>query len=272
METFHLFDEYPETSEELTAERRHQKRMRLEPLIFDILKRKYQEPLELFYTYYTFPLHQDKCVVLVERRIHENLYFLLRNIAYFARGWSLCIVCSDVNLAYCRECAGDLVNGITFLPLFKGNPSPEQGKLEYNLLLQDSEFYRMFSAENLLFMETDSYLRKKVPDDIMDYDYVAAPYEWDMNVAGGGLSFRKRSAMIDICQKKKEKLPGQDIYICQGVHEFGYKMPEFMKGITYVSESCFYEDSFAVHQWWTFFFLDSEDAEFIFQCMLTFDL
>ena len=37
METFHLFDEYPETSEELTAERRHQKRMRLEPLIFDIL-------------------------------------------------------------------------------------------------------------------------------------------------------------------------------------------------------------------------------------------
>jgi len=272
METLHLFDEFPESNQEITAERRHQKRMRVEPLIFDILKKNYQEPLETFYNYYKFPLDQSKCVVLVERRIHENLYFLLRNIAYFARGWSLTIVCSDINLEYCKKCAGNLVDTITFLPLFKGNPSPEQGKLDYNLLLQDSEFYRKFTAENLLFMEVDSYLRRKIPEDIFEYDYVAAPYEWDTELAGGGLSFRKKSTMIDICERKKNKLPGQDIYICQGIHEFGYKMPEFMKGITYISESCMYEDPFAVHQWWTFFCPQDEEAEFFFKCMITFEL
>lgn len=272
MDTLHIFDEFPESNNEITVERRHEKRMRLEPLIFDILKRRYQESLDLFYTYYEFPQNKDKCVVLVERRIHPNLYFLLRNIAYFARGWSLCIVCSDTNLEYCKECAGSLVSTITFLPLFKGNPSPEQGKMEYNLLLQDPELYQRFSAENLLFMETDSYLRRKIPDDILNYEYVAAPYEWDSNLAGGGLSFRKKSAMIDICRRKKEKLPGQDIYICEGVHEFGYTMPEFMEGVTYISESCLYEDPFGVHQWWTFFSFDIEDAEFIFKCLITLDL
>jgi hypothetical protein len=272
MDTIHIFDEFSESSPELTAERRHQKRMRLEPLVFDIIKRKYLQPLTDFYSTYTFPTGQNKCVVIVERRIHENLFFLIRNIAYFARGWSLCIVCSDVNLNYCRECAGHAVDSITFLPLFKGNPSPREGKIEYNLLLQESEFYKRFSDENLLFMEMDCYLRKHVPDDILEYDYVAAPYEWDMTFAGGGLSMRKKSVMIDICERKKEKSEGQDIYVCEGIRKFGYKMPDFMTGITYVSESCLYEDSVAVHQWWTFFFFDFEDAEYIFKCMVTLDL
>jgi Protein of unknown function (DUF5672) len=272
MDTVRVFDEFPENSSELTLERRHQKRMRLEPLIFDILKQKYLPPLMNFYSGHTFPVDKDKCVVLIERRIHPNIFFLIRNIAYFARDWSLSIVCSDMNLAYCKECAGHAVDSITFLPLFNGNPTPEEGKTEYNLLLQTSEFYQMFSAEHLLCMETDSYLRKQIPEDSLEYDYVAAPYEWDSTLSGGGLSLRKRSAMIDICQRKKEKLAAQDIYICQGVNEFGYRMPEFMTGVTYISESCLYEDPFAVHQWWTFFFLDNEDPNYFFKCLTTLEL
>ena len=41
IETIHIFDEFKQPAENTSLEIRHQKRMALEPLIFDILKEKY---------------------------------------------------------------------------------------------------------------------------------------------------------------------------------------------------------------------------------------
>ena len=81
MQTIRIFDEFPETMGEITKERKHLKRQRLEPLIFDILQRKYLGMLIEAWKKDQIPKNTNKCVVLVERRIHENLFFLLRNIA-----------------------------------------------------------------------------------------------------------------------------------------------------------------------------------------------
>jgi hypothetical protein len=272
MQTLSLFDEFPESMGEITDERKHQKRMRLEPLIYDILKLKYLPRLCEAYDAYEVPKNMDKCIVIVERRIHENLFFLLRNITYFAKGWSVCIVCSDVNMEYCKNIAGNNVNNIQFLPLFTGNPEPAVGKKEYNDLLKNADFYRKLNSENLLFVQTDTYLRKPIPDIILSYDYAASPYAWDENLSGGGISFRKRSPMVDICEKMTSNQCDEDVYICNGVRELGYKMPEFMEGITYFSESCLYEDPIGVHQWWTFFMKEMEDAEVIFDSLLTLEI
>jgi hypothetical protein len=267
MQTIHIFDEFPESMSEISVERKHLKRQRLEPLIFDILKSKYSGLLCKFWETYKVPKNMNKCVVLIERRIHENLFFLLRNAAYFARGWSICIVCSDMNLGFCKEISGHNKDNITFLPIFKGNPEPAIGKEEYNALLQSPEFYKQFAAEYLLCMETDTYLRREIPEDLLEYDYAASPYEWDESFSGGGISFRKREVMIHICETLSEKNPNQDVYICDGICKLGYKMPEFMKGITYFAESCLYEDPVGIHQWWTFFTKDVEDAELIFESL-----
>ena len=97
METIHIFDEFPG---KLTTEQRHQKRTRLEPLVFDILKQKYWTPIDIFWQTHKVPSEIDanKCIVIVERRIHENLAFLIRNVAYFAPTWAITIICSDINL------------------------------------------------------------------------------------------------------------------------------------------------------------------------------
>ena len=60
METIHIFDEF---SGELTTEERHQKRTRLEPLIFDILKQKYWKPLDTFWQTHSIPSEAEanKC-------------------------------------------------------------------------------------------------------------------------------------------------------------------------------------------------------------------
>ena len=254
-----IFDEF--SGQANTPEEYHRKRIALEPLVFDILKQRYYNIFDTNFTQ-TIP-RSNKNIVIIERRVHENFAFILRNAAYYGRGWGIIVVCSDINLEFCREAAGKKASEIIFMPLFKGHASREEGKIQYNSLLQSSEFYKALPGEFIVTVEMDSYFRKHIPDSVLEYDYIAAPYNWDTENAGGGLSFRRLSVMIDICDRCHEKNAAQDIYITMGVRSLGYKMPDLMEGITYVAESCLYEDPVAVHQWWTFFDNNLDDAELI---------
>ena len=270
IETIHIFDEYSQSPGDLSPEQRHKKRMNLEVLIFDILKKRYGGIFHDFWKRYNVPTDSNKSVVIVERRIHPNLAFLLYNAAYFCRGWNITIICSDINYEYCRTICENNLKNITIYPYFKGNPSPDIAKKEYNDLMCDVDFYHSFQTEFLLFMETDSYLRRPIPEEVLHYDYVAAPYVWDRTMAGGGLSFRKRSSMIKICDTLKQKLSDQDIYISKGIQHLRLSMPNYEKSIYLITESVFAKESFGVHQWWTFFFpKDIPKAEEIFHEMMT---
>ena len=141
METIHIFDEFKQPASETTLELRHQKRMALEPLIFDILKAKYGSILKEHFLQTTLPTSSENCIVIIERRIHPNLEFLLHNAVYFAPGWSICFVCSNINLAYCQEISGIQKSNISFLPIFQGSPGRDQAREEYNQLLKSTEFY-----------------------------------------------------------------------------------------------------------------------------------
>jgi hypothetical protein len=269
METIHIFDEF---SGELTTEERHQKRTRLEPLIFDILKQKYWKPLDTFWQTHSIPSEAEanKCIVIIERRIHENLAFLIRNVAYFAPTWAITIVCSDLNLEYCK--AITLGKNIRLLSLWKGSPKRDDARSEYNTLLKSVVFYEEFAAEHLCIVQTDSYFRKQVPDDILIYDYIGAPISWDYSMAVGGTSFRKRDPMIDICRNFKTHIDSEDCFICEGIKTLGYKMPHYSEGVTYIVESTLYYDPIAIHQWWTYFHRDINNADYIFKSLLTLEL
>ena len=157
------------------------------------------------------------------------------------------------------------------LPLWKGSPGRDDARLEYNSLLKIARFYEEFAAEYLCIFQTDCYFRKQIPDAIFNYDYIAAPFEWDETSAGGGLSFRKRDSMIDICRNFKQNIESEDCYICEGIKMLGYKMPYFLEGISFIAESCIYEDPIGVHQWWTFFNTDIQEPEYFFKSLLTLD-
>lgn len=268
IETIHIFDEFSQS--ELTPELRHKKRMALDPLIYDILKHKYGNLLEDFWKQHTIPKETHSYIVLIERRLHPNLAFVLYNAAYFNRDWGIVLICSDINYDYCKTICGE--KGVDIRPLFQGNPEPHIGKVEYNSLQQDPSFYRSLPGDQWIFMEVDTYFRKPVPSSWMNYDYIAAPYEWDETSFGGGLSFRKKAAMIAICESDLPKDQAADHYLCQGVKTLGLSVPPFEEAVTYISESCIYEDPIGVHQWWTFFFPDQmEDAKEIFHSLLSID-
>lgn len=249
-------------------EDRHIKRIKLEPLIFDILKSKYGKILQEKYKTYQPPdIGKEKgLIIIIERRIHENLQFILHNAATAAPDWRIIMICSDINKNYC-ELIGE--NKATVIPIYKGNPGRDAARNEYNKILKDPEFYRMLPSENLLFLQTDSYLRKQIPDFFTNYDYIGAPFTWDRDNMGGGLTFRKRSAMINICTNFHEDIDSEDLFISKGIAKLNYKKPSYSEAIPYFSESTIFEEPIGVHQWWTFFYPGIDNADVFFKKLLT---
>lgn len=270
METLHIYDEFLGLEE--GSDILHQKRMVLEPLLFDILKRKYGSILRTSFEKTSPPKDSKHCILIIERRIHPNLEFLLHNAAYFAPEWSICFVCSDSNLAYCKEIAKPHQDSIHFLPLFSGSPGRDRAREEYNRMLKSKTFYEQLPWETLWICQTDTYFRKPIPPSVFDYDFFAAPAGNDTSSMVGGMSFRKRDAMLRITEEYTTDASSEDMYISNGARSLGLKMPEFDKALELICESCLYEDSVAVHQWWTFFHPLIEDAEIFFHSFLTFEL
>lgn len=252
IETIHMFDGFSHSPEDLTNELRHAKRMALEPLVYDCLVRKYGAFLKRFWDSHTVPV-SNKRIVIVERRIHPNLAFVLYNAAYYGSDWGITLICSDVNLAYCKSIVGEKP-GVAIIPFFTGVGTPYQGKQEYNQLLQSAKFYSLFGEDHLCIVETDCYFRRKIPDWVLEYDLVGCPYVWDEETAGGGLSFRNRKAMLQICERVPEKLEAQDVYLWKGAQQLNLRLPSYEVAGEELTESIFSLNPFGVHQWWTFFF------------------
>ena len=254
-----IFQDFPRQSGNMTEKETHAKRLVLEGRIFSVLKQRYLESLKTFWNTYQIPLNSDYRVVIVERRIHPNLEFILYNAAYFARAWAITIICSDFNQEYIENLVGN--KSVQIVPMFQGNPEPDIGKLEYNFLLQTKKFYEALPSEHLLLMEMDTYLRKPIDSTLFQYDYVASVYNWNTSMAGGGLSFRKKSAMLDICENYEHLEMAQDIYACKGMKTLGYKLPTVEEASPFFSESIISDDPLGVHQWWTFYGTETENSE-----------
>ena len=273
-ETLHIFDEFLEPEEELTIEKRHEKRMALEPFVFDILKKKYGSLLKESWLYNNPPKNTERAIVLIERRIHSNIEFVLQNAAYYAPTWSIAVVCSDTNYRYLKTITQG--KNVALLPFFQGSPTRDQARSEYNRLLQSAEFYESLPWETMIFFQTDSYFLRPVPDEICEYDFIASPSSWDTDSMVGGISLRKRSAMIRICKEFKEEILGEDVYIMKGAKHLGVHLPPFEKSLTFFTESCLYDEAIATHQWWTYFFIDNrlepEEREHFFKSLLTCEL
>jgi hypothetical protein len=137
--------------------------------------------------------------------------------------------------------------------------------------MKSPDIYKYLNAEHLIFLQTDSYLRKPVPDSFLKYDYIAAPAEWNTDDMVGGTSFRRASAMIDICTRYTESIDSEDCFLSRGARSLGYKLPPFEEAVQYICESCIYEDAVGLHQWWTFFDPSGPDAIPILTGLLTFD-
>lgn len=228
----------------------------LEPYIWQNLMLNYGAKLDEFWKTHQFPKKSKHAWVIVERRCHPNMWFLIRNIAWAAPHFSLYIFCSDENQQFIRSLLGDKVNNVNIISWFKGFVSREQGKDDYNTTFKLAGFYKQIDAEYMIGVQTDTYFRHKIPDYIFKGDYYGSPWCWATHMlGGGGITVRKIMAMIEICNKVKilDK-EAEDSWTSSKVIEYNYSAPsfDFIKNI--FSENFPIDDPIGIHQFWTYLY------------------
>ena len=240
-------------SEKTSSEMRHAIPMELEEPIFKYLRSTYGSVLKDAFTAMTIPVTSTNTVLLVERREHPNIEFVLHNFMYFCKGFSLTIVCSYANEGYIRRILGNHANSTSILPLFKGFGTREEGIDDYNTLFTSKSFWESINADYILSIQTDCYLRKPLPPILWTVDYVASPWKWKPTAVGGsGLTFRKKECVVDICKMPYKNAGGEDVYYSRGCAVLQKKVLSFEEQVDIFSESCISNDPIGVHQWWTY--------------------
>ncbi len=226
----------------------------LEAYIWQHFMFKYGPALDNFWKTHQFPKKADKAWVIVERRCHPNLWFLIRNIAWAAPNFSLYIYCSDENYSFIKALLGDKFNNVNIFIWFKGFATRQEGKDQYAQTFKLPGFYKLIDAEYMIRAEPDTYLRHKIPNEIFRDDFYGAPWGWNAEMpGGGGLHIRKIKSMIDLCTKANHGgAEGEDYWLGQKIIEYGYKYPELEFRKKIFSENFPVADPIGVHQFWTF--------------------
>ena len=148
----------------------------LEPYIYHYLIEKYGPMLETHWATYFPPLKSDNVFVIVERRPHPNFKFIIQNIAWAAPHMAVYIFCSDENRKFINAVLGDKAAHFTIIEIFKGDVSPEEGKIQYNNLLTNYQFYESIPATYMLTVQMDTVFRKKLPNSLFTGDYWGMGY------------------------------------------------------------------------------------------------
>jgi len=245
----------------------HNLRTDLETPIYDELRSKYGQALKAAWDSTTFPQTSSNTVMLVERRAHPNIEFVLHNVMYFAsmsRPFSLTIVCCKENEQFIRTILGKHEQSTHFIVPWDTNSHRDIARPEYNTLMKDPEFWNQVRADYVLSIQTDCYLRKPLPDILWTLDYVAAPWAWKPWVVGGsGLTFRRRQAVIEMCKKGFTRIIAEDEFFAIQCAATKRKVLPLEEAEHIFAESRFVsEDPVGVHQWWTYMY-QSDDAKFI---------
>ena len=241
------------------GKRLHEYRMRLEPYIFHHLMETQWHMVDTFWQSYVPPKRAKYAFLIIERRDHPNFPFVLRNIAWANPTMSVHIVCSDTNRDFLHAILGNKVEHYTIVEHFRGSPSAEQAKQEYNALLKDWRLYESIDAEYAITVQMDTIFRKKIPDSIFVGDYWGSPWAWRQDLpGGGGATIRNIHSLRSLCllynptPNTSTDLDAEDGWLSVRVQELGMVYPSLSFRKSHIMESMPAEDPMILHQFWTF--------------------
>ena len=194
-------------------------------------------------------------LLIIEPREHEWLKGVLLNMAhvYGGKNCPLFIVHGNKNETFVKNILHDWVN-VNYLKLDIDNLNISQ----YNNLLTNPSFWSNFHTKHILLFQTDSFIRKEIPEIFFIYDYIGAPWPWfpvknNRRVGNGGFSLRNVQAMIKICSNHEydeEKYIAEDIFFSTYVDID--MCPPIMLASLFAVEHIYSNDPVGLHQVYRF--------------------
>jgi hypothetical protein len=193
----------------------------------------------------------DYTAVIVEPREHKDLETVIKTVMYFLNEsdskikWGLTIIHGESNKKFVKKIV-DKWNGVELQNLWVNNLTP----IQYNRMLIGSQFWKQLKSENILLFQTDSTLVKFGIDQFISYIYIGAPwikFREGKIVGNGGLSFRKKSKMIEISETYvNNDITMEDIYFCKYLKE--EDLPDIGIAKQFSVEDVEYDDPLGLHQ------------------------
>lgn len=189
--------------------------------------------------------------VIVEPREHKDLETVIKTVMYFLNEsdsnieWGLSIFYGGKNKKLIKKITKNWEN-VHFQNMWIDNlPS-----LEYNKMLKTSNFWKSIDSENILIFQTDSILVNFGIEEFISYIYIGAPwikFREGKLVGNGGLSFRKKSKMIEISENYiNDDINMEDIYFCKYLKE--EDLPDIGIAKQFSVEDVPYDDPIGLHQ------------------------
>lgn len=205
--------------------------------------------------------------VIIEPREHKAFEFVLRNFfENLSEEWGFVIFHGRKNKEFIEKIIS--INLVEYrhrvYRIIELNTDNLNSK-SYSSICKSPYFYKCIDTEVILVFQTDTMILKENKDHInlfIKYDYVGAP--WVNGVVGnGGLSLRRKSKMIEVC----EKVPfnyidhdHEDIYFSyQDIVKIN--RPPFQDAQTFSVETVFNEKSFGIHAPWKY--LNKYEMEYL---------
>lgn len=201
--------------------------------------------------------------VIIEPREHKALAFVLEN---FLKGlsdeWGFMIFHGRKNKDYIHTILSEKLQKYhsriyKLIELDTDNLTISQ----YSKICKSPAFYKCIPTETFIIFQTDSIiLNPELIYKFLEYDYVGSPWQ-NGKVGNGGLSLRRKSKMIEICEKVDENFTeNEDNYFCyQNV--VSLNRPSFQEAQRFSVETVFHEKSFGVHAPWKY--LNKYELEFL---------
>jgi 3,5-epimerase/4-reductase len=207
--------------------------------------------------------------VLIEFRVLDNLYFVIRNcMSKLKDKVFYTVVCSNDNYEQICTINSMLNNSLSIIKLDLISPDVNL----YNNLLLSKSFWEILKGEYVLVYQDDTCIFKDNIEDFLIYDYIGAPWppsqeENKNNVGNGGFSLRNRRKMIDALNfsisdlKLSEnckgyikdvglQLPPEDVFFSTVLINRGDKVADFDTAKQFSQELVESQDPFGGHNWW----------------------
>ena len=200
--------------------------------------------------------------LIIEPRQHPALRFVLQNfLENLDSQWNFILYHGLDNEQWMKSIVHQSFspedqNRITFRKIGLKNLTLDQ----YSSIMTNPQFIQSIPTEMFLVFQTDSMICKPYKHliyDFMEYDYAGSPWHevpcdrWKTQVGNGGLSLRRKSAMLKIARTIPYS-PGypEDMYFSEGCDKLAMKKPTWAKAKEFAIEMQPNSKSFGIHSPW----------------------
>lgn len=206
------------------------------------LKTKYQSYIPNFYK------NSNYQAVILESRPRVEIETIIKNTFYFLSRsnfkWGLTLFYTDENKKFIEESNFFKNKNITLKKLDFENIN----LYIYDSLFTSLDFWQNLNSENILIFQIDSTLLNHGIDDFLNFEYIGAPWSKPKEgkyIGNGGLSFRKKSKMLEIISKyPTNEYIKEDIYFCKYLDN----LPPLSIAKRFSVEDVYYENPLGIHQ------------------------